>query len=452
MNSKKISSSITDNTDICNLLLTTLDKNLVQHIPMDNILAPTHSNFIRSRASFINKYHNYFWKEDQYCENWNRVLSIFDDYRHLREKALSSSKLKSNDFDNLLSEDNLMFLHQILTNSFVDPINHIESGIDDFEITFRIPPLWQEQVIDELYCHSEIKEGDHYSNDGYRQRYGIVKEYRFKTGGIFVFHRKKSLSKGDCLISFRLSETPWRNIRIFFNCIYKALGSKNYNEFHSNAVVTRKDPYFLIKGIPLPLLLVDTTSTNKGQPIKRQVIEDIKGAIQGSSYWGNRHSSHTISYCMYAKLLDLQHKLLKGNKSKKVKKLFGKLFDELSSVHCIAKIERRIDTHQQGSKYGLIRDMNKLRWHTFNKLEFYSPLVFNELSPSIINKVFNFGLANVREELTCNQVEVFNRVISNPDHKLYFNSQPVVNAIEMQLTKLQHIIQSPLLLANTIKI
>jgi hypothetical protein len=200
------------------------------------------------------------------------------------------------------------------------------------------------------------------------------------------------------------------------------------------------------------MLLVDTTSLNKGKPIKRQVIKEIKGAIQGSSYWGDRKASHTIVYCMYAKLLDLKKKLKKGNKSKKVKKLFGKLFAELSSVHCITKIERRINTHQQGSKYGLIKDMHKLRWHTFNKLEFYSPLAFDELSPSISKKVFQYGLSNVRKKLTFKQVASLDRVLSNPDYKLYFNHQPIVNAFEMKLIKLQRIIQNPTILTNTIKV
>ena len=418
----------------------------------DQVLDPSTSKFTRSRASLYNKYHNYFWREDQHCENWKRVLSIFDDYDHLREKALSSSKLKSNDFSNLISEDNLMFLHRMLTISFVDPVNHIESGIDDFEMTFRIPPAWQDKILLELNCHPEIKEANHYPNKGYLKRYGKVKEYRFKTGGTFVFHRKNSTSIGDCLISFRLSETPRRNIRIFFNCIYEALGDKNYNEFQASATVTRKDPYFLIKGIPLPMLLVDTTSTKNGKPIKRTVIEGIKNSLQGSTYLGDRSSSHTIIYCMYAKLLDLQQKRLNGNKSIKTKKLFSKLFNELSSVHCITKIERRINTHQQGSKHGLIKDMHKLRGHTFNKLEFYSPLAFSELTSSLIAKVFKYGLANVREVLTAKQIEVFNTILSSPDYKLYFNSKPIVDNIEVQLTKLQRIIQKPQMLKTTIHI
>ena len=462
MNSKKTSSSITDNTHIThtgntytdthNLLLTTLDNKLDQQVPMDNILDPASSKFTRSRASLFNKYHNYFWNEDDHCENWKRVLSIFDDYCHLREKALSQSKLKSNDFDNLLSEDNLMFLHRMLTISFVDPANNIESGIDDFEMTFRIPTAWQEKIVFELNCHKEIKEAYHYSNKGYLKRYGKVKEYRFKTGGTFVFHRKKFISNGDCLISFRLSETPWRNIHIFFNCIYNALGAKSYNEFHTTATVTRKDAYFLIKGIPLPMLLVDTNSTNNGKPVKRQVIQGIKKLIQGSTYLGERNSSHTIIYCMYAQMLNLKSKLVHGNKPIKVKDLFNALFNELSSVHCITKIERRINTHQQGSKHGLISDMNKLRGHTFNKLVFYSPLVFKVLSPSLVAKIFSSGLANVHKELTPKQIASLDLVLSNPDYKLYFNHQPIINNIEMKLTKLQRIIQNPVMLTNTIKI
>ncbi|RHW77578.1 hypothetical protein [Colwellia sp. RSH04] len=456
MKSKDKRSGITDNTDIYNLINTHLSSNykesLDQHIPTDKILDPASSKFTRSRASLLNKYHNYFWTEDEHCENWKRVLSIFDDYRHLRETALIQSKLKSNDFDNLLSEDNLMFLHQMLTTSFVDPANHIESGIDDFEMTFRIPIDWQDNIVRELSYHPEIKEANHYTNKGYLKRYGRVKEYRFSTGGTFVFHRMKHGSKGDCLISFRLSETPRRNICIFFNCIYEALGNSHYSEFQTTATITRKDPYFLIKGIPLPMLLVDTRSHNKGKPIKRQVFEGIKGAILGSSYWGDRQASHTIVYCMYAKLLHLQEKLMNGNKPTKVKKLFSKLFAELSSVHCITKIERRINTHQQGSKYGLIKDMHNLRWHTFNKLEFYSPLAFNELSPSIVKKVFQYGLSNVRKELTVKQVASLDLVLSNPDYKLYFNHQPIVYAIEMKLAKLQRIIQNPVMLTSTIKV
>ncbi|TYK66019.1 hypothetical protein [Colwellia echini] len=428
-----------------------LNKTLVP-IFNDQVLDPTPSKFIRARASLHSKYHNYFWREDQFCENWKRVQSIFDDYRHLREKALKSPKLKSNDFDNLLSEDNLMFLHRMLTISFVDPANHIESGIDEFEMTFRIPTEWQKNIVLELSYHPEIKEANHYTNKGYLKRYGKVKEYRFKTGGTFVFHRMRHGSKGDCLISFRLSETPWRNIRTFFNCIYEALGDRNYNGFQASATVTRKDPYFLIKGIPLPMLLVDTTSTNNGKKLKRKVFEGIGKLIQGSTYLGDKNSSHTIIYCMYAKLLHLQHKNKKGNKPIKVKELFRKLFNELSSVHCITKIERRINTHQQGSKYGLVKDMHKLRGHTFNKLVFFSPLAFKELSPSIVAKIVSYGLANVRKKLTTKQVKSLNEVLVNPDYKLYFHSKDVVSDIEMKLTKLQRIIQKPRMLKNTLSI
>jgi len=37
-----------------------------------------------------------------------------------------------------------MFLHKMLTINLVAPNNHIESAIDDFEISFRIPRYWQQ--------------------------------------------------------------------------------------------------------------------------------------------------------------------------------------------------------------------------------------------------------------------------------------------------------------------
>ena len=86
---------------------------------------------------------------------------------------------------------------------------------------------------------------------------------------------------GDCLISFRLSETPWENIQAFFDCMYKALGETFYQEFVDHASITRKDPYLLFKGIPQQLLLVDTRSTKNGNAIKKEVMNGIADNIHG---------------------------------------------------------------------------------------------------------------------------------------------------------------------------
>lgn len=451
MKSKRLKGGTTDNTDLSVLVKTvinTLEDRLIPDIPIDIVLDPKTSNFTYREASLLNKYHNYFWSEDQHNENWQQVLSIFDDYCHLREKALASSKLNQNDFNNLLSEENLMFLHRMMTTSFLDPAKYIESGIDDFELTFRIPVEWQKQINTELKAHPEIKRAHHYANEGYRKLYGHSKKYHFSTGGTFVFHRNKfSSSKGDCLISFRLSETPWRNIKIFFNCIYNALGD-NYEEFHTTATVIRKDPYFLIKGIPSLMMLVDTSSTNNGKPIKRETFVDIENWIHGSHYYGDRRASHTIVYDMYPKFMDL----IFNKKTNKVKKRYKQLFKEASSLHCITKVERRIVTHQQGRESGLIKDMDKLRGHTFDKLEFYSPLLFTAISPTIAKKIFRYGFASVKKQLSPKQLGAFNQALSEPQFKLYLNYQPIVEKIESDLAKLQRIIQKPQMLNQTISL
>lgn len=450
----RLNSSNTDSVDL-ELFIRDLNELLYNkiygEIPKDIILDPTNSKFSRTRASLLNKYHNFFWQEDTSNEDWQNVLSIFKDYLEIRKVARQNKKLNKDDFNNLLSGDNLRFLHRLLTDNLVVNPHNIEAGIDDFEMSCRIPYESQSRIIRELKNHKEVKKADHYTNPGYRKRYSTSIEFRFKTGGVFVFHgQQESSLREDCLISFRLSETPWRNIKIFFNCIKVALRS-DYEEFQKTSTITRKDPFILVKGIPLPLFLIDTQITNNGKIIKRTYFDDIENTIHGSIYLGDRNSSHTIIYCMYSKVSQLRKKLEDGNKPLKTRQLFTKLFEEMNSLYCITKIERRIMTHQQGIESGLIKDMHILRGHTFDKLTVLSPLLFEHIPHTIVSKIFQFGFANVLLKLSPKQRDKLSELLNDPKFTICINSRAIVENIENKLTKLQNTIQNPSILPSNIQ-
>lgn len=472
MSKKKYNGSDTDHIDKSNMLdliiNVLVDNTISDHKPChiaDRLKDSNYHDINFSAASFANKYHNFFWHEnpnEERDENWQMMLNIFQDYCDLRKKSKSEKKLEKEDFDNFLTNENLSFLHYMLSSYLSNP-NLIETGVDDFEITMRMPDHFHDKIVQQLhglnrkskkckackgkeYCELCINviEKDHYSNKGYQQRYHHATKFIFRSGGTFVFYRRKGKCMGDCLISFRLSETPWENIQAFFDCMYKALGEFFYQVFVDHARITRKDPYLLFKGIPQQLLLVDTHSTKNGNPIKKEVMNGIADNIHGSSYLGDRSSSHTIIYCMYAKFLQLKNKFLKGKTtSKEKRKQYRKLFKEADSIHCITKIERRLDAHQQGSKNLGVEDLHLVRGHTFNKLEFYSPLVFKDLSYSITQKIFKHGLVCVRKHLTTKQIEALDTTLNKPNNQIYFDYKAVVSTIELKLKKLQRIIKYP---------
>ena len=420
---------------------------LLSNQTLDQICGPEGLKFKYERASVLNKYHNYFWTGAQHSEHWQMLKSIQEHYLLLRKKAESNTKLISSDFDNLLSEEKLMYLHQNITSALVNPELNIETGIDEFEISFIIPSVWRESIFNELYCDG-VNEERHYANEGYKKRYGSSTQFQYRTGGIFVFHYMAT--QGDCLVSFRLSQTPWRNIRHFFNCIKQGLG-RNYQEFLDHAKVTRVDPYMLIKGYPLPLLLVLEDYTPNGQAISTSCYRENDGFAR-SIYSGDRFkSSHFIFYDMLLKFIELKENYTKGKKPIKTRQRFKKLFDKACSVFCISKIERRIHTHKNGSKNNSINDINKLNGHGFERLKFCSPLAFLEMSHSIRVKIFKHGFANVNDELFPKQRESLRKILAKPQYQLHFDHKTVMHQHINNVEKLQRIIKSPDILPDSLK-
>ncbi len=424
-----------------------LHTELLNNLTLDQICGPEGLKFKYERASVLNKYHNYFWTGAQHSEHWQMLKSIQEHYLLLRKKSESDTKLISSDFDNLLSEENLMYLHQNLTSALVNPEFSIETGIDEFEISFIIPSMWREDIFNELYCDG-VNEERHYANEGYKKRYGCSTQFQYRTGGIFVFHYMAT--QGDCLVSFRLSQTPWRNIRHFFNCIKQGLG-RNYQEFLDHAKVTRVDPYMLINGYPLPLLLVHEDYNPNGEPISTSCYRENEGFAR-SIYSGDRFkSSHFIFYDMLLKFLELKENYIKGKKPIKTRKRFKKLFNKACSVFCISKIERRIHTHKNGSKNNSINDINKLNGHGFERLKFCSPLALLEISHSIRVKIFKHGFANVADELLPKQRESLRKILAKPQYQLYFDHKTVMQQHINNVEKLQRIIKHPDILPDSLK-
>jgi hypothetical protein len=400
------------------------------------------------RASVLNKYHNYFWTGAQHSAHWKMLKSIQDDYLLLRKKAESDIKLISNDFDNLLSEEKLMFLHKQITSALMSPKQCVETGIDEFEITFRIPSMWRKSIFKELRSRDGVIKKKHFASKGYKQRYGRSVQFQYRTGGIFVFYYMKT--QGDCLISFRLSQTPWRNIRHFFNCIKSGLGT-NYKEFLDHAKVTRVDPYLLIKNYPIPMLLVNEDYKPSGKPISTSCFRE-NGGFARSIYSGDRsQSSHFIFYDMLLKFKELKKDYTKGKRPTKNRSRFKKLFNQACSVFCISKIERRIRPHKNGSSNNNISDIHKLNGHAFERLKFYSPLVFQEISHSIRVMIFTHGFANVNKYLKPKQKESLDKVLAKPEYQLYFDHKSIMQLHVRKIEKLQCTIKHPDILPDSLR-
>jgi hypothetical protein len=394
------------------------------------------------RASLLNKYYHYFTSVNFNKPNWNLLKSITDDYIKLRESTIANGTLDSVDLNNLISDkERMKQLHKYMTTSLAMPECEIETGIDDIEISFTMPRYWKDDFIDELEDCEHLKVKEHKPKGNYKIYYGNAKRIVFKTGGNFVVHYKTKGGSihGKCIISFRLAQTPVKNIKLFFGCLQKTL-EENYSEFTEHATVSRLDPYFIIKGIPLCMLLIeekDLTIDKLTYPIK------YFGLLE-TLYSGNMKKSCQFAiYDMLVKYEDIKKKMPKSRRSKASKRFFKKLFKKEMNKICIAKIERRIFTHRHGSKYNKIKDMHLLKGNAFERLKFYSPQLFNDLPDSIIKKILIHGIATVRKELTGKQLATLEKALANPLHHLYFDHAALTSVISNKLKQLEQVILDP---------
>lgn len=449
MRTSKYTSSTTDvtsNTTLTNISLEDIhhDKpqSNLEHQPFDQLSEnQIFSLFKRGRASVLNKYHYYFQPPSFSKSDWLTIQSIHDSYANVLKVPDIDSPIIKDDLNNLLSENNLKHLHKQMTMSLIDPINHLEIGVDDFELTFNLTIEQIEKTFNRLKSTDEIRKKRHRRNNDLAKRYDNAVEFHFATGGIFSFHHLKQ--NGDCLVSFRLTETPWANIQTFFVCLYKAIGKDEYQLLVDKAKVTRIDPYFLIHGIPLPMLLVDSIATNNGKPLKKKVFREQGRSVHGSVYLGKYKSSHFVIYCVLSKLNDIINKKVKSKK--KVGALYSRLFNRIGKKFFTTKVERNINNHQQGGGLNYsVSQMHKLKGHTFNKLKFYSPKLLGNLSLTIVKKLFKHGFINVRQELTAKQLKSFDTAFKDSTLHLDFDYHPVVDAIEEKLSILKDIIVNPI--------
>jgi hypothetical protein len=394
------------------------------------------------RASHLNKYHHYYSAVNMEHPDWKLLKTLSDDYWKLRGLTILNKKINSTELSNLLSDkERLKQLHKYLTRSLNEPEYNIESGIDDIEISFRMQHYWQQDFINELKNCEEVKDKEYRQKKNYRIRYGRAKRFVFKTGGSFVFHYRPEgvTNHGECSISFRLSESPLENVQQFFTCLQKALGS-NYSDFTDYATVTRQDPFFIIKGIPVCMLLVE----EKDLTIDKSTYPTAYTGLLETLYIGNIVNSCQFAiYDMLVKYEDIKKGIPKSRRKKKSKRLFGKLFKKEQHKICMAKVERRIFSHRNGSKCNKINEMHLLKGNSFSRLKFYSPLVFGELPASINKKILIHGIATVRQHLTGKQLKTLETVLSNPLHHLSFDHEELIRVISAKLSQLEGVILDP---------
>jgi hypothetical protein len=394
------------------------------------------------RASHLNKYYHYYTSVNFNKPNWNLLKSISDDYIKLRESTIANGTLDSVDLSNLISDkERLKKLHKYMTTSLAMPECEIETGIDDIEISFTMPRYWQDDFIDELEDCEHLKVKEHKPKGNYKIYYGNAKRIVFKTGGNFVVHYKTKggSTHGKCIISFRLAQTPVKNIKLFFACLQEALG-QNYAEFTEHAIVMRLDPFFLIKGIPPCILLVE----EKDLSIEKLTYPTKYFGLLETLYSGNLKKSCVFAiYDMLVKYEDIKKKIPKSTRSKGSKRLFKKLFKKEMNKISISKIERRLFTHRNGSTHNKIKNMHILKGNAYERLKFYSPQLFNDLPDSIIKKILVHGIATVRAKLTDKQLTTLEKALANPLHHLYFDHEALVSVISNQLKQLEQVILNP---------
>ncbi len=288
------------------------------------------------RASHLNKYHHYFTSINIQELSWKLRKSISDDYWKLRESTIKNGTFNSVDLSNLLSnKERLKQLHKYLTTSLAMPECEVETGIDDIEISFRMPHYWQQDFLDKLEDCGQLKVKEHRPKGNYKIYYGNAKRMVFKTGGSFVFHYRSegAPNHGECLFSFRLAQTPMKNIKLFFGCLQEALGEK-YSEFTEHATVTRQDPYFLIKGMPVCMLLVE----EKDLTIDKLTYPTKYFGLLETLYSGNvKKSCQFAIYDMLVKYEDIKKKMSKSRRTKASKRLFNKLFKQAQLRYVLLK-------------------------------------------------------------------------------------------------------------------
>jgi hypothetical protein len=464
MSNTKHKSNVTDNTDIhtkTNLTLSTLASSLIHNLTDElinlgetpSVIDPIYPDIEHQQASLLNKYQTYFRHYNNPSEDWHRLQDIHTNFLALRKKFRDEETLTQADLDNLLlDEEQLKFLHKYLSTSLAEPTSSLEIGIDDFEITYTISPRKLEKLFHLLERSSDVQRLPFYDNSNYVQRYGRVEAFTYRTGGTFVIHHKKASSKvGDCLFSFRLSETTFKNISHFFSCLKQAMGTK-YSHFTDHATITRVDPYVLIYGVPTCMLLVKEHYKPNGKPLKTKVYPEEFGLLE-SFYSGDKtKSSHFIIYDVLLKYHKLKRRFLKGKTAKDQQRKFKKLFKREAKLACMSKIERRILTHKNGGKKVHIKDLQSLKGHAFSRLVFYSPLIFLELPLAINKQLLRYGIGEVEKHLTKKQTAKLNTVLSNPLHQLYFDVQDFEQSLRLKLLKLKHCIKQQNVSMNKINL
>jgi hypothetical protein len=409
-------------------------------------------------SSILNKYSHLFTPIIKLApEQQERLFPLAAQYSNFYLPSGVIKNLSDDELGNfILDGDNINYAHELLTRILQNPEIHWDASIDDFSFTLELSKsTWKKmkathkrlmQIVDVKIKHQV---GGELSN--LYKRFWL---YEFSSGGEIRFHFDpvdKEDSKGanpreaevmrSSRISFRLSSLGFDNLRVFLSWL-RGASNDEYDKAvkfmgvakkgtTQGAFVTRCDLESKFYGLPFVFLLTEDTYPNL---VHNAVFPDCTESTMAESYYHGEHENltHFIGYDVILGLIK------KGVIS----------VDHAMGLVQLCKMERRILPSKDGNGGTLISELNKLESH-YSRLRFYSPRVFSALPVKVALKLARHKVNRVWEHLGKQETQQLKKVLDDPTYHINLEAEQVKMKYFTLLDKLQNIIMSPAIMAET---
>jgi hypothetical protein len=394
--------------------------------------------------NWFNKYERFLKPVTNFEGEGFYFKTLRDDFLKAIRSYHHKGKVNADELYNLISDDErLSFISGYLSQALISPQEYLHFTVDDLEFTFDLP----QSVLDNFSVYFEelrtltgvtIRFGE---REEMKLKYRSSWAFDFPQGGtLYLHHTPTSDEQNNCHISFRLAENRWRDIEDFFFILKKAFEESykpntseemTYESCLCQANVTRFDPNMIFNGIPMCMLLIDNQYIISGRRPSNEIYpKDAEKSVLSGVYSGNRKkSSHFYYYDTLIKFITL----IDG--FKEIPK------EAMASLLCESKVERRYDGHNS-NKIKMLADVDTISSY-FGRLKFYSPLIFKAFGKSISVKVLRFGIREVEEYLTDQELKKFKEVIQLPEYTLNFQAEEAEMKVKLLTNKLKRVILTP---------